>query len=80
MESSQSSQGVKKEPCRGAWTPEEDHKLVQVIEKHGPKRWKYIAAKAGTSSHYIYIPKLETNNSILTVSTMCVCVYIYHSC
>ncbi|KAK4274542.1 hypothetical protein QN277_017745 [Acacia crassicarpa] len=37
----------KKEPCRGAWTPEEDKKLVQVIELHGPKRWKIISAKAG---------------------------------
>ena len=38
----------KKEPCRGAWTAEEDHKLIQVIEIHGPKRWTFIAAKAGT--------------------------------
>ncbi|XP_028777356.1 transcription factor MYB23-like [Neltuma alba] len=44
---SRSSQGRKKEPCREAWTPEEDRKLVQVIESHGPKRWKFIAAKAG---------------------------------
>ncbi|KAI9118442.1 hypothetical protein K1719_010774 [Acacia pycnantha] len=43
----QRSQGRKKEPCRGAWTPEEDKKLVQVIELHGPKRWKFISAKAG---------------------------------
>ncbi|XP_054817396.1 transcription factor MYB4-like [Prosopis cineraria] len=41
------SQGRKKEPCRGAWKPEEDKKLVQIIELHGPKRWKLIAAKAG---------------------------------
>ncbi|KAE8689073.1 Transcription factor TT2 [Hibiscus syriacus] len=36
-----------KEVNRGAWTAEEDKKLAQVIEVHGPKRWKSIAAKAG---------------------------------
>ncbi|PSR96199.1 Transcription factor WER like [Actinidia chinensis var. chinensis] len=39
---------VKKELNRGgAWTAEEDKKLAEVIEIHGPKRWKTIAAKAG---------------------------------
>ncbi|XP_052182841.1 transcription factor MYB114-like [Diospyros lotus] len=32
---------------RGAWTAEEDRKLAQVIEIHGAKRWKTIAAMAG---------------------------------
>ncbi|CAM8886335.1 unnamed protein product [Rhodiola kirilowii] len=32
---------------RGAWTPEEDQRLAQVIETQGPKRWKSIATKAG---------------------------------
>ncbi|KAI4325355.1 hypothetical protein MLD38_030764 [Melastoma candidum] len=32
---------------RGAWTPEEDKKLAEVIAVHGAKRWKAIAAKAG---------------------------------
>ncbi|KAG4194970.1 hypothetical protein ERO13_A06G082300v2 [Gossypium hirsutum] len=36
-----------KEVNRGAWTAEEDQKLAQVIDLHGPKRWKSIAAKAG---------------------------------
>ncbi|KAE8693607.1 Transcription factor TT2 [Hibiscus syriacus] len=36
-----------KEVNRGDWTAEEDKKLAQVIEIHGPKRWKSIAAKAG---------------------------------
>ncbi|KAI8544682.1 hypothetical protein RHMOL_Rhmol08G0314600 [Rhododendron molle] len=39
---------VKKEMMnRGAWTAEEDRKLAEVIEIHGPKRWKKIATKAG---------------------------------
>ncbi|KAF7817350.1 transcription factor MYB114 [Senna tora] len=38
MDSERKSEGRKKEPCRGAWTPEEDHKLVQVIELHGLNR------------------------------------------
>ncbi|KAK6911868.1 SANT/Myb domain [Dillenia turbinata] len=38
---------TKKEVNRGAWTPEEDRKLAEVIEVHGAKRWKIIAAKAG---------------------------------
>ncbi|KAK9273384.1 hypothetical protein L1049_018194 [Liquidambar formosana] len=42
-----SSQCTKKETNRGAWTAEEDQKLAQVIEIHGPKRWKSVAAKAG---------------------------------
>ena len=37
----------KKEGSRGAWTAEEDQKLVQVIEIYGPKRWTSVAAKAG---------------------------------
>ncbi|GMH17574.1 hypothetical protein Nepgr_019415 [Nepenthes gracilis] len=32
---------------KGAWTAEEDRKLAGVIEMHGPKRWKTLAAKAG---------------------------------
>lgn len=42
-----SSRCTKKEANRGAWTAEEDQKLAQVIEIHGPKRWKSVAAKAG---------------------------------
>lgn len=42
-----SSRCNKKDGNRGAWTAEEDQKLAQVIEIHGPKRWKKVAAKAG---------------------------------
>ncbi|XP_048130511.1 transcription factor MYB3-like [Rhodamnia argentea] len=38
-----------KEYSKGAWTPEEDGKLAEVIAVHGAKRWKTIAAKAGLS-------------------------------
>ncbi|KAL9376432.1 hypothetical protein Peur_030552 [Populus x canadensis] len=36
----------KKDANKGAWTAEEDQKLARVIEIHGPKRWRSIAAKA----------------------------------
>ncbi|KAI5336744.1 PREDICTED: mRNAion [Prunus dulcis] len=39
--------GSKREVNKGAWTAEEDHKLAEVIEVHGAKRWKTIASKAG---------------------------------
>ncbi|GMJ07585.1 hypothetical protein HRI_004427700 [Hibiscus trionum] len=42
-----SSECSMKEVSRGAWTAEEDRKLAQLIEIHGPKKWKSIAAKAG---------------------------------
>ena len=37
----------KREANRGAWTSEEDQKLAHVIEIHGPRKWKSLAAKAG---------------------------------
>nr|XP_043627105.1 transcription factor MYB114-like [Erigeron canadensis] len=37
----------KKEINRGAWTAEEDEKLAETIEIHGPKKWTVIATKAG---------------------------------
>ncbi|KAJ6361719.1 hypothetical protein OIU78_002193 [Salix suchowensis] len=42
----------KKEANRGAWTAEEDQKLAQVIEIHGPKRWRSVAVKAVRSSRW----------------------------
>ncbi|XP_062097732.1 transcription factor MYB114-like [Humulus lupulus] len=43
-----SSQSSKKEANRsGSWTPEEDQKLAQVIQLHGPTKWKSLAIKAG---------------------------------
>ncbi|PKI41545.1 hypothetical protein CRG98_038056 [Punica granatum] len=38
---------AKKVMNKGAWTAEEDQKLSQYIEIHGPKRWKTIAMKSG---------------------------------
>ncbi|KAI4386934.1 hypothetical protein MLD38_004807 [Melastoma candidum] len=32
---------------KGAWAPDEDSKLAEVISVHGAKRWKTIASKAG---------------------------------
>ncbi|ONI33086.1 hypothetical protein PRUPE_1G404700 [Prunus persica] len=42
-----SRRSTRKEVNRGSWTAEEDQKLAQVIEIHGPKRWKFVATKAG---------------------------------
>jgi len=30
---------------KGPWTEEEDRKVVQLVEKHGPKRWSQIASE-----------------------------------
>ncbi|KAK9116670.1 hypothetical protein Sjap_015617 [Stephania japonica] len=32
---------------KGPWTPEEDHKLLAFIEKHGHGSWRALPAKAG---------------------------------
>ena len=32
---------------RGPWTAEEDEKLKEFIEKHGPGNWRYLPKKAG---------------------------------
>jgi myb proto-oncogene protein len=52
-----SSRFTNKDANRGAWTAEEDKKLAQVIEIHGPKRWKKVAAKAGKHIKYSKILK-----------------------
>ncbi|CAI9286257.1 unnamed protein product [Lactuca saligna] len=44
---SKKNKSTKKEINRGAWTAEEDEKLAEAIEIHGPKKWTVIAAKAG---------------------------------
>ena len=38
--------GVKK----GPWTPEEDQKLIDYIQKYGPCNWRTLPKKAGTNS------------------------------
>lgn len=45
--SSMEKSSAAKEYSKGAWTPEEDRKLAEVIAVHGAKRWKTIAATAG---------------------------------
>ncbi|XP_057958816.1 transcription factor MYB4-like [Malania oleifera] len=47
MSTTQCTKKLRKEAYKGAWTSEEDQKLAQVIEIHGPMRWKTVAAKAG---------------------------------
>ncbi|KAL0395146.1 UNVERIFIED_CONTAM: Transcription factor [Sesamum latifolium] len=32
---------------RGAWTADEDAKLAQYVDLHGPKRWKSVAVNSG---------------------------------
>lgn len=29
---------------KGSWTEEEDHTLMELVEKHGPRKWSYIAS------------------------------------
>ncbi|KAJ0745016.1 putative transcription factor MYB-related family [Helianthus annuus] len=44
---SKTNKSTSKEINRGAWTAEEDEKLAEAIEIHGPKKWTVVAAKAG---------------------------------
>lgn len=37
----------KKVMNKGAWTSEEDRKLVECIAVHGAQRWKIVASKSG---------------------------------
>ena len=30
---------------KGPWTDEEDQKVVELVERHGPKRWSQIASE-----------------------------------
>jgi len=32
---------------KGPWTPEEDKKLLDYVEKHGHRNWRLVPAKAG---------------------------------
>ncbi|CAD5167414.1 unnamed protein product [Musa acuminata subsp. malaccensis] len=32
---------------KGAWTPEEDQKLIDYIQKHGQRNWRTVPGKAG---------------------------------
>ncbi|KAG9452861.1 hypothetical protein H6P81_005765 [Aristolochia fimbriata] len=41
------SGGSKKSVNRGAWTAEEDEKLVNYVKVQGEKKWKALPAKAG---------------------------------
>lgn len=42
---------------KGPWTPEEDHKLVKHIQKHGHGSWRALPKLAGTYHlNYIYVP------------------------
>lgn len=40
-------QYVKPDVNKGAWTSDEDQKLIQCIKIHGDRRWRSIATKAG---------------------------------
>lgn len=46
---SKTNKSLMKEINRGASTAEEDEKLAEAIEIHGPKKWTVIAIKAGTN-------------------------------
>ncbi|KAL0329498.1 UNVERIFIED_CONTAM: Transcription factor [Sesamum radiatum] len=39
--------GKRSDLNRGAWTADEDAKLAQYVEIHGPRRWKSVAVKSG---------------------------------
>nr|WRO64619.1 MYB transcription factor protein [Rosa persica] len=57
-----------KEVNRGSWTAEEDQRLAQVIEVHGPRKWKSVATKAAaqelSSSSEPQNVELRGNNAV----------------
>ena len=40
---------------KGPWLPEEDQKLIDYIQKHGPGNWRSLPKKAGEVSILILI-------------------------
>jgi len=39
---------------KGPWTPEEDKKLLDYVQKHGHGNWRLVPAKAGNSTTLLY--------------------------
>lgn len=45
---------------RGAWSAEEDRKLVEYVTAHGDKKWRTLAAKAGMfPSPFLLTPRSQ---------------------
>ena len=42
---------------KGPWTPEEDQKLINYIQTHGPANWRSLPKIAGTSIFLVYSSK-----------------------
>lgn len=40
---------------KGPWTQEEDHKLMQYIQTHGPGNWRNLPKNAGMYIYMIYL-------------------------
>lgn len=40
---------------KGAWTAEEDQKLISYIQKHGERGWRFLPQKAGNSLGFLLI-------------------------
>lgn len=39
---------------KGPWTPEEDQKLIDYIQKHGHGSWRTLPKNAGKQKHIVY--------------------------
>ena len=52
---------------KGPWTPEEDQKLVDYIQKHGYGNWRTLPKNAGT-----YLIKFLSHNIFY-----CIFIFIY---
>jgi hypothetical protein len=52
---------------KGPWTPEEDLKLTNFIQLHGPGNWRTLPKNAGTSSFYFpgsFKPRLDLRDTV----------------
>ncbi|KAF8388743.1 hypothetical protein HHK36_025423 [Tetracentron sinense] len=55
-------QPTKKEVNKGAWAAEEDRKLAQVVEIHGPQKWKKEKQSRGSATQG---PKPQKTSELL---------------
>ena len=68
---------------KGPWTPEEDLKLTNYIQFHGPGNWRSLPINAGICYNFLF-PTLPQCFDIGKIYLMCVTLFLidqnYHFC